>query len=402
MSHLTSRLIKRVGPSRHRHRGGFTLLELMVAMTAGALVISSTYYLTSASTHYFREQQRIANMQSSVRYAMDQLRRDISRAGYGATPNNLFPDYAPVPPGGMGGQFTAISVTDLAGVNPSGDVHTIDGIPLAGDQLQLIGNYATSSDYPIRGIQAGGTTINFDNNWTTFTRDFTNWVNGGPYATITAAGNPFQTTFLAGRLVSVRHGHTGHRYFSQIAGSNAGAGTVTLATPITVPGIDASARVCPVSVMQYAVVPTVAGDTLAHNNVAAAGDNMLLIRREMNAPGSNVQVPNTFPRTLAERVVHFNVDFLVNQNAVRNQPPVLAPLTGAAAQGAPPHQIFSALVTLAVRTAIHDPRFPWILQNGNEELTRFRFDNRNAGSTRIRIARAEIFLPNVAYQWTSN
>ena len=64
-----------------KHRTGFTLIELMVAMTAGAIAISSMFFISSASTHYFRVQQRLTNMQSSLRIAMDQLRRDVGRAG---------------------------------------------------------------------------------------------------------------------------------------------------------------------------------------------------------------------------------------------------------------------------------------------------------------------------------
>lgn len=391
--------------TRHHPRAaaGFTLLELMVAMTAGAIVISSMYFITSASTNYFREQQRISNVQSSVRYAMDQLRRDITRAGFGSTPNNQVAPYRVNGGGGIQTPITAVALTDLPGLDPSGAGHQVDGQPLAGDILQLTGNYATSSDYPLRPVLMGGTTFKLDTDWTRFTRDFTGWVNGPPYATLTGAGNPFDTAFMPGRLVSVRT-NLGARYFSQIVGTNAGTAEVTVATPITAPGLFPS-RISPVSVMQYMPVPAAAG--LVHNNLPVAGQNMVLVRREVRY-GGNAPVANTFDRVLAERVVHFNVDFMVNTlNTANNrtQPAILAPSIGAAAQGftaAFPERVFSALVTLGVRTAMADPRFRWLPQNPGDELTRFRYDVIGRAAARVRIARAEIFLPNIAYPWTAN
>lgn len=395
--------LQRFQAKQRRHAvAGFTLLELMVAMTAGAIVISSMYFITSSSTNYFREQTRISNLQSSARYAMDQLRRDITRAGFGSTPSNQFADYRAPQPGGIGAgmPITAVAMTDLPGLDPAGVGHQVDGQVLAGDMLQLTGNYATSSDYPLRPVAAGGTVFRLDTNWTRFTRDFTGWVGGPPYATLTGAGNPFDTAFLPGRMVCVR-GTQGDRYFSRIVGTDPANAQVMVGNPITASGLS-PARIAPVSVMQYMPVPAAAG--LIHNSNAAAGQNMVLVRREVN-PGGNVPLANTFDRVLAERVVHFNIDFMVNQLANRAQPPILAPSIGAAAQAfsvAAPERIFSVLVTLGVRTALPDPRFRWIAQNPGEELTRFRYDPAGRAATRVRIARAEIFLPNVAYAWTTN
>ncbi|MFW5921446.1 MAG: PilW family protein, partial [Polyangiales bacterium] len=57
--------------TRHNRRAsktaGFTLLELMVALVAGLIAISSIYFVSAASTRHFHEQQRIAQTQMSLR-----------------------------------------------------------------------------------------------------------------------------------------------------------------------------------------------------------------------------------------------------------------------------------------------------------------------------------------------
>ncbi|MCA9616172.1 MAG: prepilin-type N-terminal cleavage/methylation domain-containing protein, partial [Myxococcales bacterium] len=64
---------------RLSREAGFTLLELMVALVAGLVAILAVYYVSSASARHFHEQQRVAQTQTSIRMAMQQLRRDIGR-----------------------------------------------------------------------------------------------------------------------------------------------------------------------------------------------------------------------------------------------------------------------------------------------------------------------------------
>lgn len=390
--------------SRSVRATGFTLLELMVAMTAGAVVVSSTYFITGATSAYFREQQRISNTQGSLRYAMDELRRDIARAGFGATPDSVF--YPSCQPSGIiGTQITALRLVQDGqnGVlDPSGDGHQVDGFDLEADGLELTGNYATSTEYMTRGVVGAGASVVVDPNWMGFTRDFVRFADNS-YTLDDAA---FGDAFRPGRLVRVRSSN-GSRYFSRITGvvtpALPNSPSVSIGNPIIAPcaALGSGATVNPVSIMRYMVVPAVG--VLTPLNAAAAGNNNVLVRREMNVGGA--PLAGTFDRVVAERVVYFNVDLIQNTNAVRTGQPVLAPVLGAAASGAStanPARIFSAIVTLGIRTSLADNRFPHMLQPAGAELTRFRFDPNSAASTRVRIARAEIFLPNIAYEWTNN
>ena len=69
-------------------RAGFTLVELMIATIAGAFAVAGVYYLNGVSSRMFNEQMRVSETQMSLRGALEQLRRDISRAGYLATANS--------------------------------------------------------------------------------------------------------------------------------------------------------------------------------------------------------------------------------------------------------------------------------------------------------------------------
>ena len=80
---------KRIPPHACR---GFSLVELMVAVTVGMLVLVGvgTVYLGSRQT--FREQETLARMQEGARYAFEVLSVDIRQAGFAecAPKNKIF------------------------------------------------------------------------------------------------------------------------------------------------------------------------------------------------------------------------------------------------------------------------------------------------------------------------
>ena len=61
---------------------GFTLVELMVAMTIMLLVMSAIYTTFQSQTRSWVAQQEIANMQQNLRAGMYYLERSIRMAGY--------------------------------------------------------------------------------------------------------------------------------------------------------------------------------------------------------------------------------------------------------------------------------------------------------------------------------
>src|SRR5262249_47348048 len=147
---------------------GFSLLELMIALAIGGIAITSIYAIGTASTRTFQQQQQVANLQTSVRMAMNQLKRDISRAGYLGTPNangvgqSCIPVGGPLdqPAAGGSGRLAAISAYKR-GVqsDPGLDTGTFNRDPVRDftfDSVVLFANYATSDEYPGINVTNGG------------------------------------------------------------------------------------------------------------------------------------------------------------------------------------------------------------------------------------------------------
>lgn len=61
---------------------GFSLVELMIAMTIGFIVLAGIGYLYLESRQAFRGMDNLSRMQESARYALEIMSRDIRMAGY--------------------------------------------------------------------------------------------------------------------------------------------------------------------------------------------------------------------------------------------------------------------------------------------------------------------------------
>jgi prepilin-type N-terminal cleavage/methylation domain-containing protein len=64
-------------------QSGFTLVELLVAMTCTLLVSGAIYGLLSGGQNAFRREPQITDMQQNLRMAMDVIMRDVTQAGQG-------------------------------------------------------------------------------------------------------------------------------------------------------------------------------------------------------------------------------------------------------------------------------------------------------------------------------
>ncbi len=66
----------------HQHQQGFSLVEIMVAMTLGLVLLGGTITLYASSKNSYRLQENIAGMQENARFAIHALRRDVEMAGF--------------------------------------------------------------------------------------------------------------------------------------------------------------------------------------------------------------------------------------------------------------------------------------------------------------------------------
>ncbi len=67
---------------------GFTLYELLVAAVISAVLVGIVYAVYIRASRAYRAQSLVVAMQQQARFALDHLRRDISLAGFNATPNS--------------------------------------------------------------------------------------------------------------------------------------------------------------------------------------------------------------------------------------------------------------------------------------------------------------------------
>jgi prepilin-type N-terminal cleavage/methylation domain-containing protein len=149
---------------RHASRG-FTLVELLVAMTAGLIVTLAIVGLSREATFSFHEEMRTAAAEMSTRVGIERLKSDLQRAGYMATGNVQKDIHIPLDPRNtekVSGSAAAL-LLGLAGVNyhPGGSatatpLSTAGGNAFSPDSIDIAGNFTSSDQYVITRIVAGG------------------------------------------------------------------------------------------------------------------------------------------------------------------------------------------------------------------------------------------------------
>ena len=393
----------------YRRATGFTIVELMVALTVGAIALSSLYAVGSASTRHFREQQRISNTQSSLRAAMNQVKHDFARAGYLATPSINVPAErcAQIGPpinstaNVLGnGQLAAVSalfkdVTRPAELDPA-NLNAWARV----DDVILMGNYATSGEYS--GVVIDGTrfVVTIPTTTQSFTRDFTHWFaeNGRPVGACSPTA--LAAAFPPNRLVRL-HTQAETHLFAQVVGTTcndpAPTASITLATSVPVSCNVTAGWISPVNTIRYRVVAA----TGTEASRVGPNDVAVLRRTEVNPANRAAaltvnaagNVVNADDRVVLDYVVRFDVNFLLRNTATTNQAQ-LVPATQAEI-AANPERIRTAIIELAARTPVHEPLMD--VRLGTMRLPPFRVTN-TVGSARTRALRAELFLPNIAYK----
>jgi prepilin-type N-terminal cleavage/methylation domain-containing protein len=81
---------------------GFSLIELVVAMTVTLIITGAVFQLVTAGKSAFRREPELSDRQQNIRVAMDRISQDVYRAGYG------------VP------EFAQVFSNDLDGAGPLG------------------------------------------------------------------------------------------------------------------------------------------------------------------------------------------------------------------------------------------------------------------------------------------
>ncbi len=390
--------------ARSVRRAGFTLVELMVALTIGALVVAAVFSLGGASSRHFQEQQRVGVTQRSVRNAMERLRRDFSRAGYLHVSANNAPTVRTCNIPAIPTQVPAVQFVDSdAASNTVLDTVNRTANRVSADRVRLTGAYATGDQFLVRTFNSAGNQVFLQTNWLAFRRNFVN------QASSSIDVNRFNEVFRDGRMLHIETPNRTH-FFVNIVGRSIDAAGTTARIDITpgvgldnpcLDGLGRGALVTPISEVEYVIAGTPVGSTLAPNALDVSGPNTRLERRELDMVADTPLAGTA--RTVLEYAVDFNVDWIVDTNLVVGNPPNLVRLNGAAAQAtlnATPWQVRSAIVSIAARTPEQDPRFPWPDTWGagrpvGAPLNRYQVFPGRPGAARVRTMTTEIQMPNL-------
>lgn len=383
---------------RSKKQAGFSLLELMVSLTAGAIVVGAVYYVGGASARQFQEQQRIANLQTSVRLGMDQIVRDIERAGYLASGNSRRDQVCIPPP-------TYIQALEFEDDADSAKIPAAVANGVSADRLTLVGSYSSPDQFFATGLDAAGDTVFLQTTWQAYRRNF-----GVP--TDTSAGNPFTAMFAPGRLLHIRT-NAGNNFYVTITGSSAAAGSIDFTPTLTVGGqcvggLMDGATVSVLTKIQYraADLSDFSSTSLAASAGAAnlGGMPSFLIRQELSFATPAVPVQNS-ERVVLEYLADFNLSFILDQQPLATLPPAPTPFTGALAApllqnvnlsvAATPERVRSVLVSLSARTAEQDPNFPAVARAPGAPLTRYQLNPALTGAARVRTLQTEVFTRNI-------
>lgn len=400
---------------RLRATAGFTLVELMVALVISGFVIGAMYSIGSASSRHFQVQHQVASMQSALRFAMIQVKRDIMRAGYLAAPVALNRCGAGAPSSNVrfGGDGWVAGVSsfrnnnDLGAnlVDPTGN-NAANGF--SHDEITLIGNYATSNEY--QGVTMVGQnrlqlTIDPADISLGLLSDF-GWDNGG-VASLIVDQNRIQQVFPVNGLIRLRT-KSGEYHFATLTGPALINGT-NLDITFT-PGITEAACladmddgwVSPLQIVRYGAALSAPG-TIASDRATDAAIPQL-VRTQRLATNKDFVVPNSVSRVVLDYLAAFTLGFTMTAATGPTQPDQY--VIGASGSrtfnpvqvNQDPDLIRAIWLTLAVRAPSTDPGMRFF-NCGN--LQCFQID-REAGvggpAARVRTLRAEVFLPNIAYE----
>jgi prepilin-type N-terminal cleavage/methylation domain-containing protein len=392
-----------------RSRQGFTLIELMIALTAGAFAVVGVYYLGNMSARAYNEQMRMGDAQMSLRTAIDQVRRDFARAGYLAARNvntdlsECSGDVSPTVANGV--PIQAVEVRPDESMTTEVKKWLNDSVNLTrADAVRLVGNYTTSDSYMAGDVT--DTTIRFQTTRDSFRRSFYDPGIGGGEATYNE--DRFIAAF-SNQWVRVERG--GRFWFRRVTtpiSSAEGAQmiTITPALPACAPG---KAIVSPISRIAYTVEEIAPGGELARLRVGsvAGAERVALVRRQVDV-ATGAPIAGT-TRLVLDYAVEFAVDAVVS-TAV---PGTFERATAGGAGGTldldtvsttNPETFRALRVTLSARTPEGNPRLPRIRRSSlDSPFVAFRINTADAVPpapdaqlwAAVRTLRTEIFLPNL-------
>ena len=413
---MTRPLAGSIAPRRRPAEAGFTLVELMVAVTGGLFVSVVVFALASQGSRFYQRESRVADATLSVIAGFERLQSDIARAGFMASPNiRQDPSLCQSLPASGNALLPGLAALRVTRPDATGDPAQ-NGIEP--DQLLLSGNYTSSDHFPIEGVNAATLRVALQPNIGPLARA------GYPGMTADDRDAYLNAMFPAGRAVRIVDAQ-GRTQYSVISGVDAGAAPQIVLDPaVTLTfrggnsslcgltgGVETNAVINVVNFIRYelanlsddASYAAIYGDP----NPFDAG-RVDLVRSELD-PHDGTVIGGT-QEIVAEYAVDFQVGLTAVQTRVGQDVTALATIApGDAAvlawagdsllnpvQG--PHLVRAVRVRLSVRSREPDRDAP-IVAGGAVAPGLYRVglgDNGSAPFARVRTLQTDVMLDNLA------
>jgi prepilin-type N-terminal cleavage/methylation domain-containing protein len=302
------------GRARRSSRG-FTLVELLIAVTAGLMVSAAAFILARNATTFFQHEARISSAQLSAVMGMERLLADIDRASFLSTPNiQTNPKRCPQ---GIGVPNGPLGMTRLAGVllENGGSISNANPLPqsvangMSPDRLTIGGSFDNDEAFPVSNVAPGA-----GGNFTIYLQREAHEMKRA-----VAANKDLTRIFKAGRLLRFIDANAAREYYGVISGFDLLNVAVQVSASPLMPnklgvltcglglGSDIGGVVNPVSRVRYEI-RSLAGHPTYKNLVAAvstdaSGDagRSELVRVELDE--NDVEIPNTL-----ELIAEYAVD----------------------------------------------------------------------------------------------
>jgi prepilin-type N-terminal cleavage/methylation domain-containing protein len=143
--------------SASRASRGFTLVELMVALTAGLFVSIIVFMLARDGARFYQGETRVANATLAGVMGFERLRSDLSRAGFMSSPNiRRDPSVCGDPAGDASWPLELGRMASLRIDTPPAATSALSDNGRDPDRIVLSGSYSAVDEFPMWGVTDTG------------------------------------------------------------------------------------------------------------------------------------------------------------------------------------------------------------------------------------------------------